>query len=272
MKNFIEIGQALSMKDAIIIDVRTGDDDKTGKDYYDQGHLPGAFFMDVDEDLSSKPTETSGRHPLPKKEDFKAKLESFGSNNDSTFIIYDHGDNFSAGRLWFLLKYFSLGNAFIINGGFKSIASEGIELSTEQPLAQKGSLELEERPELLASFDEVKEFSANNNTDKMLIDSRSRERYLGLIEPLYSKAGHIPGAVSHFFEDNYYEDGKIKSIEELKSSFEKVKGKDLIVSCGSGVTACANLVVLDELGIEARLYPGSVSQWIDMGEEVEKVD
>lgn len=268
MKNFIDIDNLPSMDNALIIDIRTGDEDKSGRDYYLASHLPKAYFMDVDLDLSGPETDSSGRHPLPNLEGFKAKLESFGANKETNYVIYDHGDNFSAGRLWFLLKYFGIDKAFVINGGFKSIVKKGLNLTTQIPQVQIGHIELRERPELLASFEEVKEFSINRNPNKVLIDSRAYERYLGKVEPLYSKAGHIPGASSYFFGDNYGEDGKLKDLEELKKRFDGIKEKDLIVSCGSGVTACSNLIVLDELGIEARLYNGSFSQWIKRGEEV----
>lgn len=269
MKNFIDANKLEISDKTIIIDVRTGNEEETARRIFQKEHLKGAFFMDVDEDLSSKPTETSGKHPLPKLKDFKAKLESFGARNDSDFIIYDNGDNFSAGRLWFILKYFGIDRAKIINGGYKSIKAAFLEVTSDLSNVKVGNIDLKERVELLASFEEVKEYSKNPSDDKVLIDSRAYERYLGLVEPLYAKAGHIPGAKSYFFADNYKEDGTLKDLEELHSRFDEIKDKDIMVSCGSGVTACSNLVVLDELGIEARLYNGSFSQWIDMGEEIE---
>lgn len=272
MKNFIDVEDLDKIENKIIIDVTSGDGENRGYDIYKKGHLKGAFFMDVDEDLAGQATEETGNHPLPSKEKFKSKLESFGANDHSAFIIYDKGDNATAPRLWFLLKYFSVKNVYVINGGMKAITTGKIELSLEQPKSIKGSLHLIERPELIASYQEVLDNAKNPKKEVALIDSRAKERYLGNIEPLYSKAGHIPGARSYQFVDNYNEEGKLKPLEELESRFCDLRGKDIMVSCGSGITACSNLIVLDELGIGARLYNGSYSQWLKKDQDVTTED
>ncbi len=273
MKNFIEVTDLKTIENPVIIDVRTipGEPDK-GYEEYINGHLKDAYYMDLEKDLSSQPVPGSGNHPFPEPEKFRKKLESFGADNDSTFIIYDNGDNYSAGRLWFLLKYFGLQNIFVINGGMKSIMAEGIPLTGNIPDSKKGNLKFKEHPEMLAEYEEVEEFSKNPESTKALIDARSRERYLGNEENLYAKAGHIPGAESYFFGDNYGEDGKLKSSEFLKERFENLEGRDIIVSCGSGVTACGNIIAMDEVGLNPRLFIGSYSQWLNRGNDVSTED
>lgn len=268
LKNFIEAKDVKSIENPIILDVRTSlTDDEYGIGEYRKGHVEGAYFLDLEKDLSGEVTKESGNHLLPKLEDFKNALEQTGATNDSTFIIYDAGDNFTAGRMWFLLKYFGLENAFVVNGGLKALEEAGFNLVKEDTIKREGKLDLKENEELLASFDEVKEFSKTKPHDKVLIDSRGHDRYLGKNETLYPKAGHIPGAKSYFFMENY-ENGKVKNEEELNKRFNEIKNKDIIVSCGSGVTACANFIAMDEIGLKPRLFVGSYSQWIKNGEEI----
>lgn len=274
MKNFIEAGDIKKYKDPIILDVRTSLlDTSLGINQYKEGHVKGAYYVDLEEDLTGEITSETGNHPLPTLDKFKKLIEKTGARNDSTFIIYDSGDNVASGRLWFLLKYFGLDKALIVNGGFKAILEEGIELVTEDSEIKEGKVALKENKDLLSSYEEVKEYSRDyleNKTfknNKRLLDSRANDRYRGENETLYDKAGHIPGALSYFFSDNYT-DGRVKDLEVLEDRFKSLKDKDLIVSCGSGVTACGNLVVLDELGYKAKLYVGSYSQWLKKGEEV----
>lgn len=268
MKNFIEASELKEIKKTVIIDIRTGEDHKSHREVYDEGHLSGAYFVDLDMDITGKVTETTGAHPLPELEDFHKLLESMGATEDSTFIIYDSGDNYSAPRMWFLLKYFGVENAFVVNGGFKAIQKSGLKLTKEPSVKKQGNISLSKRPELLAFYEEVLSYSQNPENHKVIIDSRAKDRYLGLTEPIYEKAGHIPHAKSYFYGDNYLEDGTVKDKKLLDKRFKSLKDKDLIVSCGSGVTACANIIAIDEIGLNPRLYSGSYSQWIKMGNDV----
>lgn len=278
MKNFIEAKDIKTIENPIIIDARKAEEGKSSLETYKAGHLEGAFHFDPEKDMTSVETKTSGAHPIPKLEDFKKSLEGIGANNDSHFIIYDDGSNTTGPRLWFLLKYFGIDKVQVVNGGLPAIKKAGLKITSESAKGEKGNINLVENPSLLATYEEVLDHSKNTSQSKaigegdgkVLLDSRSHERYLGLEEPLYTIAGHIPQAQPFFFGDNFDEEGRFKDLDQIKKRFEKLEGKDIIVSCGSGVTACANLIAMDELGIPARLYNGSYSQWIRLGNRVEK--
>lgn len=244
MKNFIEAKDIKTIENPIIIDARKAQEDRSSLDIYKDGHLEGAFYFDTEKDMASVETKTSGAHPIPKIEDFKASLERTGATKNSHFVIYDDGTNTTGPRLWFLLKYFGIEKVQLVNGGYPAIKLAGLKITRE------------------VTNEKVK--------GKILLDSRTHERYLGLEEPLYNIAGHIPSSYSYFFGDNFDEEGKIKGLDQIKERFGKLAGKDIIVSCGSGVTACANLIAMDEVGIPARLYNGSYSQWIKLGNPVDK--
>ena len=232
MKNFIEASQIKDYENPIILDARVEDDFRSGYENYKQGHLKGAWFMHMEDDLSGEVTEKSGNHPFPKLEDFQEKLRSIGAKKDSTFIVYDIGDNYSAPRLWFMLKYYGLENVYLVNGGLKAIKEEGLEITEEEPTAEIGDVKLVENNDMLASFEEIKKHAYESDEDKAILDARSYERYLSQEE------GHIPNTESYYFMNNYDENGKLKNREELKEIYKNVLDKELIVSCGSGVTAC----------------------------------
>ncbi len=278
MKNFIEAKDIKTIENPIIIDARKAQEDRSSLDIYKDGHLEGAFYFDTEKDMASVETKTSGAHPIPKIEDFKASLERTGATKNSHFVIYDDGTNTTGPRLWFLLKYFGIEKVQLVNGGYPAIKIAGLKITREVTNEKKGEIHLQENPSLLATYEEVLDHSKNKSVamtnekvkGKILLDSRTHERYLGLEEPLYNIAGHIPSSYSYFFGDNFDEEGKIKGLDQIKERFGKLAGKDIIVSCGSGVTACANLIAMDEVGIPARLYNGSYSQWIKLGNPVDK--
>lgn len=271
MKNFINPDELDQLDNVILIDVRQDLQDPTyGPKAYAKEHLHKAFYLNLDEDLTGEITENTGNHPLPSLSQIQNKLEEMGANNESVFVFYDEGFNFTAPRGWFILKYFGLEKVFVLNGGFKAAVDYGYKTSQEVPKAQKSYIELSANQEMLASYDEIVEYAKNPHEEMVLIDSRSAERYRGEIEPLYDKAGHIPNAVNYFYGDNYTEEGIKKPDEELKERFSDLTQKqDIVVSCGSGVTACANYIVLDEIGLKPRLYNGSYSLWLKKGNEVD---
>lgn len=271
MKNFITPDQLDQLDDVVIFDVRHDFQDLNyGPKEYEKEHLLGAFYLSMETDLSGRETQESGRHPLPEPEDFKKVLESAGATNDSVFVVYDDGSNATAPRAWFVLKYFGLEKVYVLDGGFKAAKEAGYEMSQEVPKAQKKLIELSPRKELLADYEEIRSHSEHPDDDKVLIDARSAERFLGKEEPLYDKAGHIPNAVNLPYQGNLSEEGTLLPENQLKERFSALEGKkDIILSCGSGVTACAHFIALDELGYEPRLYVGSYSQWLKKGNKVE---
>ncbi|MFB0957839.1 sulfurtransferase [Clostridiaceae bacterium HFYG-1003] len=271
MKNFINPEDLEQLEQVILIDVRQDlQDPNYGRNAYETEHLENAFYLSLEEDLSGPVTPDTGNHPLPEQSSLKARLQEIGASNDSILVVYDEGSNFTAARGWFVLKYYGLENVFVLNGGFAAAKEAGVATSTEIPTAQKSWIDLSETSIMVADYEEIKTYAESPKDGQILIDSRAPERYRGEVEPLYDKAGHIPGAVNYFYMDNYDEHGRLRSGQELEERFAGLKGKsDIIVSCGSGVTACANYIALEEIGLKPRLYVGSYSQWLKKGNEVE---
>jgi len=267
MKNFKNLEFINENPDLRIIDVRYDmNDGDYGISAYKKAHLKGAAFLDVDKDLAGPVKEHGGRHPLPEIRILENKLRSIGINNDSKVLIYDDGDNSSAGRLWWMLKYYGLNDVFVLNGGFKKLRVEL--LSNHEETFKRGNIILKPDDHMRATYEEVLEFSQGNKTaDQVLVDSRSEERYQGIIEPVDRKKGHIRNAVNVYFKNNFNADGTLKDQESLMKNFNNILNhKDLMVYCGSGVTACTNIMVLDELGKPSRLYLGSFSDFVSYDE------
>ncbi len=265
MKNFIEPEGLKDLKEYIILDLRK---DKVD---YEKDHLEKAYYFNLDEDLSDVPDENTGKHPLPKRKVFEDKLRKTGAGNDSVFVLYDGGDNYSAPRGWFVLKYFGVDNVYVLHGGYKKALEYGLKKTDSVPSEKNGDITLSEGNLPTVDYEVILEHSINPIKDTILVDSRANERFLGNVEPLYDVAGHIPNSKNIFYMDPYKEDGTLKSLEELKSIFKKTEGfNNIILSCGSGVSACANFIAMDEIGMEPKLYVGSYSQWLKKGNEVAK--
>lgn len=270
MRNFISPEELDLLDEVIILDVRQDlSDPAYGIEEYEKEHLRGAYYLNLETDLAGPVTADSGNHPLPDPEELKEKLERIGAANDSVFVIYDEGSNFTAGRAWFVLKYFGLEKVYVLNGGIQEARKAGYAMSTLRPREKHSYLELTPNDDMLASYEEVLEFSGHPTEDTVLIDSRANARFTGKEENLYPVAGHIPNAINLEYTGNYGEDGKLLPDEELKARFAAIADKkNIIVSCGSGVTACANLIAMDEAGLKPRLYVGSYSQWLKKGNKV----
>ena len=231
---------------------------------YLEGHISGAHFLDLDKDLSSKPQASGqgGRHPLPDFERFEAKLQQLGMNASSEVVIYDQSNGVFAGRLWWMLKYMGHNNVRVLDGGLAAWTKAGYGVSDQIPQPALGDFKATLQEDMVISLNDLKASYQNDNT--VLIDARSAERYNGANEPLDAKAGHIPGAKNMSFLNNL-EDGHYKSTAELEASYKDlIEGKDeIIVYCGSGVSANHNIIALAELGMteNVRLYVGSWSEW-----------
>ncbi len=266
MSPLIEIEELRSLTGhPIIIDARAGAD--TYQRYL-AGHLEGAQYVDLDKDLALKPADPAygGRHPLPPIEDFAKLLGKLGITPESHVIVYDDkAAAFGGARLWWMLKAIGHQNVQVLNGGLQAIINAGIPLSTEPytvdpvqpypiPADYSGTVDLEEAG------------NAAKDDNKMVIDVRETPRYLGLAEPIDLIAGHIPGAVNLPYTLNLDATGKYLPADDLKKTYEKlfgnVKPGDVIVHCGSGVTACHTLLGMDYAGIKGpQLYVGSWSEW-----------
>ena len=250
----------------IIIDVRAG---AGAHERYLAGHLPNAIFATLDDDLAAHPEDPAfgGRHPLPSVKDFTGTLTKWGITPDSHVVIYDDKAAAMGGaRLWWMLRAIGHKNVQVLNGGLKAATDVGIVLSTDdyQPKAAAAPYSTPAGYNGTADIDEVSE--AAKSDDKVVIDVRENARYLGLTEPLDLIAGHIPGAENLFYAKNMDENGKYLAPEKLAemytSAIGTVKPENIIVHCGSGVTACHTLLGMASAGItEPKLYVGSWSEW-----------
>ncbi len=239
-----------------LIDVRWYPDGRSGRESYDAGHIPGAAWIDLDAYLADPPEPALGRHPLPAPERFAAGMALVGIADDTPVIAYDDSGGMGAGRLVWLLR--ALGHpAALLDGGAGRLERPARHL-VDACRSRRPSHPATGRTTRLATLEEVPSLP-------LLVDARAPERFRGDVEPLDPRAGHIPGAVNAPWPANLDENGRYRPAESLRETFEALgvrAGEDVVVYCGSGVTACQTLLALEAAGIDgARLYPGSWSQW-----------
>lgn len=249
----VDVSWLADRPDAIVADVRHYLDGRSGAAAYDAGHIPGAVFVPLDDVLADPPDPARGRHPLPATERFAAGLSAVGIDNSSTVVAYDDAGGAMAARLVWLLRLQGV-DAALLDGG---LAAWPGELSTAAPAPRPASFVARDWPtEALASIDEAA-------TGHAVIDARAAERFRGETEAIDPRAGHIPGARSFPYVGNLRPDGRFRTPEELRERFEALgPAEDVISYCGSGVTACHNLIALELAGLgRGRLYPGSWSHY-----------
>jgi len=228
-------------------------------------HLPGAFYLHLDRDLSSPITGESGRHPLPDPNQFARRLGELGVDAQSQLVAYDQGNGAHAARLWWLARWIGLRNVAVLDGGYAAWCAAGLPVvqSLAAPVAKSLAVALDSASWVsTAIVDELRRRPGN-----LLVDARGAERFAGRAETIDPIAGHIPGARNHPFLANLGADGKFLPAAELRARFSTLLGSvpasGLIAMCGSGVTACHNLLALEHAGLPgARLYAGSWSEWI----------
>lgn len=279
MSNFVSASWLYNNKAQVtILDARFHlMDPAQGRKDYEAGHIPGAIYFDTNEDLSAPVEAHGGRHPLPNLQIFAAKLRAVGITPTTTVVIYDDQASMFASRLWWLLKHIGHEKVYVLNQGYSgwtALYDSTQDIPTPQPAADY-PIRLNEQF-AIATYEDVK---AALSTTTALIDSREPFRYLGESEPIDKKAGHIPGAQNVFWKSHFNDDQTAKSEAEVAAAFAKLpKEQELIVYCGSGISACPNVLLLNELHYEnVRLYAGSWSDWITyedspiaVGEEVMK--
>ena len=237
-------------------------DSGKGRRDYMQEHIPGAFFMDMEHELSSPVIKgVTGRHPLPHPEVLAFALSAAGVNPESQVIVYDQSNGMAAARGWWLLNWLGHAHVAVLDGGFNAWKSSGLPVDNQWPAPKHGEFRFQLRPELTAS---MKQVASGEDT---MIDSRDYKRFTGETEPIDPVAGHIPGARCIPFMDNTDENGLWKSKEYLQNKFstlETANHQPPVFYCGSGVSACHNLLAYKlATGHDARLYPGSWSEWIN---------
>lgn len=237
-----------------------------GHNAYEQGHIPNARYVHLDTDLSDKQPgpngEFRGRHPLPAREHFIEKLREWGVQNQSQVIAYDAQGGMFAARLWWMLRWCGHEAAAVLNGGLPAWQALNLPLSSESPAPSRGSVEL--KGPLVKTVDAQILLANLQQPAHPIVDARAPDRYRGENETLDPIGGHIPGAKNRFFRDNLQADGRFKSAEQLRAEFAEVisKPEQAVMQCGSGVTACHNLLALEVAGLSgAALYPGSWSEW-----------
>jgi thiosulfate/3-mercaptopyruvate sulfurtransferase len=237
---------------------------RRGRDAYASGHIPGAIHLEIDRDLSApggRRGGPTGRHPWPPVEQVERVMSAAGIGPGTLVVAYDDQWGSVAARLWFVLRAHGHEAAAVLDGGLPKWVAEGRPLDTVVPTVTARPFVARFRPELLASKEELRVPSPS----RLVIDARAAERYRGETEPIDPRAGHVPGAVNAPYTGNLTSGAQpvFLAPEELRTRFAAL-GADRtepIVYCGSGVTACHDLLALHLAGLPGRLYPGSWSEW-----------
>ncbi|MBR7888730.1 sulfurtransferase [Marinomonas sp. A79] len=258
-----ELVGLLDQPNVVILDCRFYlTDHGKGQIEYGEGHIPNAIFVDVHHQLASPETELTGRHPLPDEAIFSAQIQAWGIDKDSTVIVYDTSGGAIAGRAWWMMIQQGI-NVRVLNGGLSSWLRAGNALSIEPLEATASTSSIDVTFPWAVSEQAVVE---NFETDQFqLVDARSSDRFNGENETMDPVAGHIPGAINRPFSDNLDENDCFKPAEQLHVEWQDwLSGSSdaNVFYCGSGVSACHNILALNYAGIEAKLlYVGSWSQW-----------
>lgn len=238
-------------------------DPEDGEHAWAAAHLPGAFYLHLDRDLSGPKTGRNGRHPLPAREAFAATLGRLGIGAQTQVVAYDRQGGPYAARLWWMLRWMGHEAAAVLDGGLQAWRAAGGPVDAEPP-ATRHAPPYPTRASLAPTL-EAEALAAQLGCVP-LVDARAAERFRGEVEPLDPVAGHIPGALHRFFKDNLGADGRFKPAATLRAEFEALLGREAasatVHQCGSGVTACHNLLAMEHAGLAgSRLYPGSWSEW-----------
>ena len=250
----------------VVFDTRheLGDHAK-GRKAYEAGHIPGAYFMDTENDLAGPKTGKNGRHPLPDLDEFAAKMNRCGVAPGVQVVVYDDlGGNFAV-RLWWMLSWMGHDQVALLDGGFPLWQKEGRPLTTEVPPPRPGRFV--PRPHLGDVVDAAYVDRFREDPSIPLVDARNAERFAGLNETIDPVAGHIPGAINRFWQKNLLPDGRFKKPDQLRAEYSDLLGgtapEGTVHMCGSGVTACHNMFAMALAGLPpGRLYAGSWSEWI----------
>ena len=241
-----------------VLDVRYLMGGPPGREQHEVGHVAGAAYIDLDQDLADPPG-VGGRHPLPDPARFEAAMRRAGVRGDRPVVVYDDWQGRAAARAWWLLRHHGHDDVRVLDGGWSAWLQAGHPAESGESDAEPGDFTLAPTPRMA-----VVEADGVHDVD-VLIDARAAERYAGESEPVDPVAGHIPGAVNVPTTENLDEHGRFRSASELRSAYARV-GADTSASvaayCGSGVTAAHDVLAMEVAGIRAALYPGSWSGWI----------
>lgn len=250
----------------VIIDCRfTLTDTEAGRRAYAVTHLPGARYAHLDEDLSSPKSGQNGRHPLPEPAVFAQTLGRWGIDASKQVVLYDDSFGAMAVRLWWMLRWMGHDAVALMDGGLPKWQREKHPMTTDVPVVTPATFVPNLRDGMRVGADAV--LAASQKGTELLLDARPEMRFLGEMEPIDPVAGHVPGAINVPFDDNLDLGGTFLDADELREMYEDLlkgrKPEEVIHMCGSGVTACHNLLAMEIAGMPgARLYPGSWSEWI----------
>ena len=246
-------------------------DPSAGRRGYLAGHLPGARYLSLDDDLSAPKTGRNGRHPLPDREGFARRMAALGVSGDRQVVAYDPAGGMYAARLWWMLRWAGHAQVAVLDGGLQGWKALGLPLEAGEPgapteVAAPDAAAGPLRPPLVSAVDREELLRNLSQATLLVVDARSPDRFRGENETLDPVGGRIPGACNRFFKDNLGADGRFKSSETLRLEFQAVTGgrspATLVQQCGSGVTACHNLLAMAHAGLDgSALYPGSWSEW-----------
>ena len=240
-----------------LLDVRYRLGGPPGAPEHEAGHVPGAAYVDLDRDLAAPPG-AGGRHPLPDSEVFLAAMRVAGVRCGDPVVVYDDWSGHAAARAWWLLRHHGHRDVRVLDGGWSAWVADGGAVETGPVVPEPGDLVGEPGHMPVVAADGVLDVG-------VLVDARATERYRGEVEPVDPVAGHVPGAVNVPTSRNLTGDGRFRSREELVEVYAAVgavPGADVAAYCGSGVTACLDVLALELVGVRAALYPGSWSGWV----------
>jgi thiosulfate/3-mercaptopyruvate sulfurtransferase len=271
------LGTRVAGREIVVLDCRFDlSAPDAGREAHRRGHIATARYLDLNRDLSAPVSPASGRHPLPDARRLAARLAALGIGPDTMVVAYDESNGSFAARAWWLLRWLGHRKAAVLDGGFKAWLAAGGPTETgespQEPWGERARAAAAQLSDASAAADAViatgRELAPLlENRQYLLVDARAPERFTGTVEPIDPVAGHVPGAVNHPFAANLREDGRFLPRAELRKRWlERLGGTDpgnVIAMCGSGVTACHNLLALELAGLPgAKLYAGSWSEWI----------
>ena len=240
-------------------------DPAAGERAHAAGHIPGALYLHLDRDLSGAKTGHNGRHPLPTREAFAARMAALGASDDRLVVACDASAGMLAGRLWWMLRWLGHDRVQVLDGGLPAWRAAG-GAWTADPVTAPVPGRFTLRPPLVDTVELATLRQGLGQGHRLIVDARAPDRFRGENETLDPVGGHIPGAANRFFRDNLGSDGRFKPAEQLRAEWQALmagrSSTDLVMQCGSGVSACHNLLALAQAGLGgAPLYVGSWSEW-----------
>jgi thiosulfate/3-mercaptopyruvate sulfurtransferase len=259
-----DLARHLDDPDWVVCDCRHDlADTGAGRRAYRECHINGARFVHLDEDLSAPKTGRNGRHPLPNPAKFAARLGELGIGNEKQVVAYDASGGYYAARFWWMLRWLGHQAVAVLDGGWQAWSGSGHPVTAQTPVINAANFTAKTRSELAVDAATIAHRLGKQQC--LLVDARAPNRFRGENETLDPVAGHIPGAINRFFQLNLRPDGRFKPAPVLRREFEELLGQapqPIVHYCGSGVTACHNLLAMEFAGLSGSLlYPGSWSEW-----------